>query len=187
VGNVIDRAESAAKRNTDAVLGAGIDVVYPNDPRRLAEPIREALGARKSLATLRSNIAMSAPDQASSPARIPGVRISESAGSEACCHRGARAGRTADRPPTEVQSAVRSTHNESPEPQTASHIAGRASLVPRKKDLPVAGRPRIRLTTITCSGRVKTKDPSESFAALFELGSKGKIRQLPGENLVKSF
>jgi DNA processing protein len=89
--------------------------------------------------------------------------------------------------PTDVQVALSSMQNESPEPETASLFPDEA-VSPHEKNI-------LRLLKADESTHIdqlvelleNEMSSSEIFAALFELELNGKVKQLPGKNFVKSF
>lgn len=89
--------------------------------------------------------------------------------------------------PTEVQAALSSMRNESPEPETASLFPDEAASPHEKKILRLLKADESTDIDQLVESLEAEVSSSEIFAALFELELNGKIRQPPGKNFVKSF
>jgi len=89
--------------------------------------------------------------------------------------------------PTEVQAALSSLQNESPEPETASLFPDEVSSPHEKRILKLLKADESTHIDQLVELLENEMSPSEIFAALFELELNGKVRQLPGKNFVKSF
>jgi DNA processing protein len=89
--------------------------------------------------------------------------------------------------PADVQAALSSMQNESPEPQTASLFPDEAISPHEKKILKLLKADESTHIDELVELLENEVSSSEIFAALFELELNGKIRQLPGKNFVKSF
>jgi DNA processing protein len=219
------RGAVASKGKTVAVLGTGIDVMYPRENTRLAEQI-VALGG--ALITefpvgtsptpqnfpIRNRIisGMSAGVLVVEAAEYSGTRITSrlaleqnrdvyavpgnvtnkgSWGPNTLIKQGAKLVATWEdvweELPTDVQAALTSLQNESPEPETASLFPDEATS-PRERNI-------LKLLKADESTHIdqlvelleNEMSSSEIFAALFELELNGKVKQLPGKNFVKSF
>ena len=219
------RGAIAGKGKTVAVLGTGIDVMYPKENTRLTEQI-VALGG--ALITefpvgtspvpqnfpIRNRIisGMSAGVLVVEAAEYSGTRITSrlaleqnrdvyavpgnvtnkgSWGPNTLIKQGAKLVATWEdvweELPADIQAALSSPQNESPE-------AGTASLFPDEVGSPHEKR-ILKLLKADESTHIDQLvelledevSPSEIFAALFELELNGKVRQLPGKNFVKSF
>ena len=219
------RGAVASKGKTVAVLGTGIDVMFPRENTRLAEQI-VALGG--ALITefpvgtsptpqnfpIRNRIisGMSAGVLVVEAAEYSGTRITSrlaleqnrdvyavpgnvtnkgSWGPNTLIKQGAKLVATWEdvweELPTDVQAALTSLQNESPEPETASLFPDEATS-PRERNI-------LKLLKADESTHIdqlvelleNEMSSSEIFAALFELELNGKVKQLPGKNFVKSF
>lgn len=89
--------------------------------------------------------------------------------------------------PAEVQAALGSTRNESPEPETASLFPDEVSSPHEKKILKLLKADESTHIDQLVELLENEMSSSEIFTALFELELNGKVRQLPGKNFVKSF
>lgn len=89
--------------------------------------------------------------------------------------------------PTDVQNALSSLRNESPEPETASLFPDEVSSPHEKKILKLLKADESTHIDELVELLEDEMSPSEIFAALFELELNGKVKQLPGKNCVKSF
>jgi len=219
------RGAIAAKGKTVAVLGTGIDVMYPRENTRLAEQI-VALGG--ALITefpvgtsptpqnfpIRNRIisGMSAGVLVVEAAEYSGTRITSrcaleqnrdvyavpgnvtnrnSWGPNTLIKQGAKLVATWEdvweELPAEVQAALSSMQNESPEPETASLFPDGVSSPHEKKILKLLQADESTHIDQLVELLENEMSSSEIFAALFELELNGKIRQLPGKNFVKSF
>jgi DNA processing protein len=89
--------------------------------------------------------------------------------------------------PTDVQIALSSMQNESPEPETASLFPDEVTAPHEKKIFQLLKADDSTHIDQLVELLENEMSPSEIFAALFELELNGKIRQLPGKNFVKSF
>jgi DNA processing protein len=219
------RGAVAAKGKTVAVLGTGIDVMYPKENTRLTEqmlalggalitefpvgtaptpqnfPIRNRIisgmsagvlvveAAEYSGTRITSRLAL---EQNRDVYAVPGnVTNKNSWGPNTLIKQGAKLVATWEdvweELPAEVQDALSSGQNESPE-------AAAASLFPDEIRSPHEAK-ILKLLKADESTHIdelvelleNEMSSSEIFAALFELELNGKIRQLPGKNFVKSF
>lgn len=89
--------------------------------------------------------------------------------------------------PAEVQAALSSMQNESPEPETASLFPDEVSSPHEKKILKLLKADESTHIDQLVELLETEMSSSEIFTALFELELNGKVRQLPGKNFVKSF
>jgi len=219
------RGAVASKGKTVAVLGTGIDVMYPRENTRLAEqivalggalitefpvgtsptpqnfPIRNRIisgmsagvlvveAAEYSGTRITSRVAL---EQNRDVYAVPGnVTNKGSWGPNTLIKQGAKLVATWEdvweELPTDVQAALTSLQNESPEPETASLFPDEATS-PRERNI-------LKLLKADESTHIdqlvelleNEMSSSEIFAALFELELNGKVKQLPGKNFVKSF
>ena len=219
------RGAVAAKGKTVAVLGTGIDVMYPKENTRLTEqmialggalisefpigtfpapqnfPIRNRIisgisagvlvveAAEYSGTRITSRLAL---EQNRDVYAVPGnVTNKNSWGPNTLIKQGAKLVATWEdvweELPADVQNALGSRRNESPELETASLFPDEVSS-PHEKAI-------LRLLKADESTHIDElvelleadMSPSEIFAALFELELNGKVRQLPGKNFVKAF
>ncbi len=219
------RGAVSVKGKTVAVLGTGIDVMYPKENTRLAEQIVALGGALISEFPIGTHPApqnfpirnriisgMSAGVLVVEAAEYSGTRITSrcaleqnrdvyavpgnvtnknSWGPNTLIKQGAKLVATWEdvweELPTDVQNALSSMRNESPEPETASLFPD-AAISPHEKKI-------LRLLKADESTHIDElvelleadMSSSEIFAALFELELSGKVKQLPGKNFVKSF
>jgi len=219
------RGAIAAKGKTIAVLGTGIDVMYPKENTRLTEqiialggalisefpvgtfpapqnfPIRNRIISGMSVGVLvveaaeysgtriTSRLAL---EQNRDVYAVPGnVTNKNSWGPNTLIKQGAKLVATWEdvweELPTEVQAALSSRQNESPEPETASLFPDEVSAPHEKKILKLLKADDSTHIDQLVELLENEMSPSEIFAALFELELNGKIRQLPGKNFVKSF
>jgi DNA processing protein len=211
------RGAVAAKGKTVAVLGTGIDVMYPKENSRLAEQI-VALGG--ALITefpvgtsptpqnfpIRNRIisGMSAEysgtrtttrcalEQNRDVYAVPGnVTNKNSWGPNTLIKQGAKLVATWEdvweELPTDVQVALSSMQNESPVPETASLFPDEATSPHERKILKLLKADESTHIDQLVELLENEMSSSEIFAALFELELNGKVRQLPGKNFVKSF
>ncbi len=219
------RGAVAAKGKTVAVLGTGIDVMYPKENTRLAEQIIALGGALISefpVGTaptpqnfpIRNRIisGMSAGVLVVEAAEYSGTRITSrlaleqnrdvyavpgnvtnknSWGPNTLIKQGAKLVATWEdvweELPPDVQAALSSMQNESPEPQTASLFPDEVTSPHEKKILRLLKADESTHIDQLVELLENEMSSSEIFAALFELELNGKIRQLPGKNFVKSF
>jgi len=89
--------------------------------------------------------------------------------------------------PADVQAALSSMQNESPEPETASLFPDEVASPHERKILKLLKADESTHIDHLVELLENEISSSEIFAALFELELNGKIRQLPGKNFVKSF
>ena len=219
------RGAIAAKGKTVAVLGTGIDVMYPKENTRLTEqmlalggalitefpvgtspapqnfPIRNRIisgisagvlvveAAEYSGTRITSRCAL---EQNRDVYAVPGnVTNKNSWGPNTLIKQGAKLVATWEdvweELPADVQAALSSMQNESPEPQTASLFPDEASSPHEKKILKLLKADESTHIDELVELLENEVSSSEIFAALFELELNGKIRQLPGKNFVKSF
>ena len=219
------RGAIAAKGKTIAVLGTGIDVMYPKENTRLTEqiialggalisefpvgtfpapqnfPIRNRIISGMSVGVLvveaaeysgtriTSRLAL---EQNRDVYAVPGnVTNKNSWGPNTLIKQGAKLVATWEdvweELPTEVQAALSSRQNESPEPETASLFPDEVTAPHEKKILKLLKADDSTHIDQLVELLENEMSPSEIFAALFELELNGKIRQLPGKNFVKSF
>jgi DNA processing protein len=89
--------------------------------------------------------------------------------------------------PTDVQQALRTVQNESPEPTTASLFPDEVRSPHEQKILKLLKPDQSTHIDELVEMLENEMSSSEIFAALFELELNGKVRQLPGKNFVKSF
>src|SRR5271166_4889168 len=219
------RGAIAAKGKTVAVLGTGIDVLYPKENTRLAEqilalggalitefpvgtspapqnfPIRNRIisgmsagvlvveAAEYSGTRITSRLAL---EQNRDVYAVPGnVTNKNSWGPNTLIKQGAKLVATWEdvweELPTDVQAALSSMRNESPEPETASLFPDEVTSPDEKKILRLLKADESTHIDELVELLEAEMSPSEIFAALFELELNGKIRQLPGKNFVKSF
>src|SRR5271166_6856656 len=89
--------------------------------------------------------------------------------------------------PKDIQVALSSMQNESPEPETASLFPDEVSSPHEKKILRLLKADESTHIDELVELLEAEISPSEIFAALFELELNGKVRQLPGKNFVKAF
>src|SRR5271154_2722075 len=219
------RGAVAAKGKTIAVLGTGIDVMYPKENTRLTEQIVALGGALISefpVGTfpapqnfpIRNRIisGMSAGVLVVEAAEYSGTRITSrlaleqnrdvyavpgnvtnknSWGPNTLIKQGAKLVATWEdvweELPADVQAALSSRQNESPEPETASLFPDEVIAPHEKKILKLLKADDSTHIDQLVELLENEMSPSEIFAALFELELNGKIRQLPGKNFVKSF
>jgi DNA processing protein len=219
------RGAVAAKGKTVAVLGTGIDVMYPKENTRLTEQIVALGGALITefpLGTfpapqnfpIRNRIisGMSAGVLVVEAAEYSGTRITSrlaleqnrdvyavpgnvtnknSWGPNTLIKQGAKLVATWEdvweELPPDVQAALSSIQNESPQPETASLFPDEVSSPHEKKILKLLKADESRHIDQLVELLENEMSPSEIFAALFELELNGKVRQLPGKNFVKSF
>ncbi|MGA2422500.1 MAG: DNA-processing protein DprA [Terriglobales bacterium] len=219
------RGAVAAKGKTVAVLGTGIDVMYPKENTRLTEqivalggalvtefpvgtpptpqnfPIRNRIisgmaagvlvveAAEYSGTRITSRLAL---EQNRDVYAVPGnVTNKNSWGPNTLIKQGAKLVATWEdvweELPTEVQAALSSLQNESPEPETASLFPDEVSSPHEKRILKLLKADESTHIDQLVELLENEMSPSEIFAALFELELNGKVRQLPGKNFVKSF
>ncbi len=219
------RGAVAAKGKTVAVLGTGIDVIYPRENTRLAEQILALGGAlitefpvgtapTPQNFPIRNRIisGMSAGVLVVEAAEYSGTRITSrcaleqnrdvyavpgnvtnrnSWGPNTLIKQGAKLVATWEdvweELPAEVQAALSSTRDESPEPEPASLFPDEVSSPHEKKilrSLKADESTHIDQLVELLENEISS---SEIFSVLFELELSGKIRQLPGKNFVKSF
>ena len=219
------RGAVAAKGKTVAVLGTGIDVMYPKENTRLTEQIVALGGALISefpVGTfpapqnfpIRNRIisGMSAGVLVVEAAEYSGTRITSrlaleqnrdvyavpgnvtnknSWGPNTLIKQGAKLVATWEdvweELPADIQAALSSMRNESPEPETASLFPDEVSSPHEKKILRLLKADESTHIDQVVELLEAEVSPSEIFVALFELELNGKIRQLPGKNFVKSF
>ncbi|HKC00328.1 MAG TPA: DNA-processing protein DprA [Terriglobales bacterium] len=219
------RGVIAAKGKTIAVLGTGIDVMYPKENTRLAEQIVALGGALISefpVGTfpapqnfpIRNRIisGMSAGVLVVEAAEYSGTRITSrcaleqnrdvyavpgnvtnknSWGPNTLIKQGAKLVATWEdvweELPADVQAALSSMQNESPEPETASLFPDEVASPHERKILKLLKADESTHIDHLVELLENEISSSEIFAALFELELNGKIRQLPGKNFVKSF
>jgi len=219
------RGAIAAKGKTVAVLGTGIDVMYPKENTRLAEQIVALGGALISefpVGTfpapqnfpIRNRIisGMSAGVLVVEAAEYSGTRITSrcaleqnrdvyavpgnvtnknSWGPNTLIKQGAKLVATWEdvweELPADVQAALSSAQNESPEPETASLFPDEVASPHEKKILRLLKADESTHIDQLVELLENEMSSSEIFAALFELELNGKIRQMPGKNFVKSF
>jgi DNA processing protein len=219
------RGAIAAKGKTVAVLGTGIDVMYPKENTRLTEqmlalggalitefpvgtspapqnfPIRNRIISGMSAGVLVVEAAeysgtritsRCALEQNRDVYAVPGnVTNKNSWGPNTLIKQGAKLVATWEdvweELPADVQAALSSMQNESPEPQTASLFPNEASSPHEKKILKLLKADESTHIDELVELLENEVSSSEIFAALFELELNGKIRQLPGKNFVKSF
>jgi DNA processing protein len=219
------RGAVAAKGKTVAVLGTGIDVMYPKENTRLTEqivalggalitefpvgtfpapqnfPIRNRIisgmsagvlvveAAEYSGTRITSRLAL---EQNRDVYAVPGnVTNKNSWGPNTLIKQGAKLVATWEdvweELPPDIQAALSSMQNESPEPETASLFPDEVSSPHEKKILKLLKADESTHIDQLVELLEAEMSPSEIFAALFELELNGKIRQLPGKNFVKSF
>ena len=89
--------------------------------------------------------------------------------------------------PTDIQAALRSTQNESPEAASASLFPDDVQSPHEQKLLKLLKPDQSTHIDELVEMLENEMSSSEIFAALFELELNGKMRQLPGKNFVKSF
>jgi DNA processing protein len=219
------RGAVAAKGKTVAVLGTGIDVMYPKENTRLTEqivalggalitefpvgtsptpqnfPIRNRIisgmsagvlvveAAEYSGTRITSRLAL---EQNRDVYAVPGnVTNKNSWGPNTLIKQGAKLVATWEdvweELPTDVQDALSSRQNESPEPETASLFPDDATSPHEIKILKLLKADESTHIDQLVELLEDEMSSSEIFAALFELELNGKIRQLPGKNFVKSF
>jgi DNA processing protein len=89
--------------------------------------------------------------------------------------------------PADVQNALSSLRNESPEPKTASLFPDDGTSPHEKNILKLLKADESTHIDELVELLEDEMSPSEIFAALFELELNGKVKQLPGKNFVKSF
>jgi DNA processing protein len=219
------RGAIAAKGKTVAVLGTGIDVVYPRENARLAQQIVALGGALVSefpVGTspvpqnfpIRNRIisGMSAGVLVVEAAEYSGTRITSrlaleqnrdvyavpgnvtnknSWGPNTLIKQGAKLVATWEdvweELPPEVQAALSSLQNESPEPETASLFPDEVASPHERKILRLLKADESTHIDQLVELLENEMSSSEIFAALFELELNGKVKQLPGKNFVKSF
>src|SRR5271157_4563892 len=219
------RGAVAAKGKTVAVLGTGIDVMYPKENTRLTEqivafggalitefpvgtpptpqnfPIRNRIISGMSAGVLVVEAAeysgtritsRCALEQNRDVYAVPGnVTNRNSWGPNTLIKQGAKLVATWEdvweELPAEVQAALSSMQNESPEPETASLFPDGVSSPHEKKILKLLQADESTHIDQLVELLENEMSSSEIFAALFELELNGKIRQLPGKNFVKSF
>jgi DNA processing protein len=219
------RGAVAAKGKTIAVLGTGIDVMYPKENTRLTEqivalggalitefpvgtpptpqnfPIRNRIisgmsagvlvveAAEYSGTRITSRLAL---EQNRDVYAVPGnVTNKNSWGPNTLIKQGAKLVATWEdvweELPANVQAALSSMQNESPEPETASLFPDEVKSPHEKKILNLLRADESTHIDQLVELLENEMSSSEIFAALFELELNGKIRQLPGKNFVKSF
>ncbi len=219
------RGAIAAKGKTVAVLGTGIDVMYPKENTRLTEqivalggalitefpvgtpptpqnfPIRNRIisgmsagvlvveAAEYSGTRITSRLAL---EQNRDVYAVPGnVTNKNSWGPNTLIKQGAKLVATWEdvweELPSEVQAALSSRQNESPEPETASLFPDEVASPHEKKIVRLLKADESTHIDQLVELLENEMSPSEIFAALFDLELNGKIRQLPGKNFVKSF
>jgi DNA processing protein len=219
------RGAIAAKGKTVAVLGTGIDVMYPKENTRLTEqivalggalitefpvgtpptpqnfPIRNRIisgmsagvlvveAAEYSGTRITSRLAL---EQNRDVYAVPGnVTNKNSWGPNTLIKQGAKLVATWEdvweELPADVQAALSSMQNESPEPETASLFPDEVTSPHEKKILKLLKADESTHIDQLVELLENEMSSSEIFAALFELELNGKIRQLPGKNFVKSF
>ena len=219
------RGAVAGKGKTVAVLGTGIDVMYPRENTRLAEqivalggalitefpvgtspapqnfPIRNRIISGMSVGVLVVEAAeysgtritsRCALEQNRDVYAVPGnVTNKNSWGPNTLIKQGAKLVATWEdvweELPTDVQVALSSMQNESPEPETASLFPDEVTSPHEKKVLKLLKADESTHIDQLVELLENEMSSSEIFAALFELELNGKIRQLPGKNFVKSF
>jgi len=219
------RGAVAAKGKTVAVLGTGIDVMYPRENTRLAEQIMALGGAlitefpvgtspTPQNFPIRNRIisGMSAGVLVVEAAEYSGTRITSrcaleqnrdvyavpgnvtnknSWGPNTLIKQGAKLVATWEdvweELPAEMQAALSSVQNESPEPETASLFPDEVSSPHEKKILRLLKADESTHIDQLVELLENEISSSEIFSVLFELELSGKIRQLPGKNFVKSF
>lgn len=219
------RGAIAAKGKTVAVLGTGIDVMYPKENTRLTEqivalggalitefpvgtpptpqnfPIRNRIisgmsagvlvveAAEYSGTRITSRLAL---EQNRDVYAVPGnVTNKNSWGPNTLIKQGAKLVATWEdvweELPADIQAALSSMQNESPEPETASLFPDEVTSPHEKKILKLLKADESTHIDQLVELLENEMSSSEIFAALFELELNGKIRQLPGKNFVKSF
>ncbi len=219
------RGAIAAKGKTVAVLGTGIDVMYPRENTRLTEqivalggalitefpvgtspapqnfPIRNRIisgmsagvlvveAAEYSGTRITSRLAL---EQNRDVYAVPGnVTNKNSWGPNTLIKQGAKLVATWEdvweELPPDVQAALTSLQNESPEPETASLFPDEVSSPHEKKILKLLKPDESIHIDQLVESLENEMSSSEIFAALFELELNGKVKQLPGKNFVKSF
>jgi DNA processing protein len=219
------RGAIAAKGKTVAVLGTGIDVMYPKENTRLTEqiialggalitefpvgtpptpqnfPIRNRIisgmsagvlvveAAEYSGTRITSRLAL---EQNRDVYAVPGnVTNKNSWGPNTLIKQGAKLVATWEdvweELPADIQAALSSMQNESPEPETASLFPDEVTSPHEKKILRLLKADESTHIDQLVELLENEMSSSEIFAALFELELNGKIRQLPGKNFVKSF
>jgi len=219
------RGAVAAKGKTVAVLGTGIDVMYPKENTRLTEqivalggalvtefpvgtpptpqnfPIRNRIisgmaagvlvveAAEYSGTRITSRLAL---EQNRDVYAVPGnVTNKNSWGPNTLIKQGAKLVATWEdvweELPPDVQAALSSQQNESPEPETASLFPDEATSPHERNILKLLKADESTHIDQLVELLENEMSSSEIFAALFELELNGKIRQLPGKNFVKSF
>jgi DNA processing protein len=219
------RGAVASKGKTVAVLGTGIDVMYPRENTRLAEqivalggalitefpvgtsptpqnfPIRNRIisgmsagvlvveAAEYSGTRITSRLAL---EQNRDVYAVPGnVTNKSSWGPNTLIKQGAKLVATWEdvweELPTDVQVALSSLQNESPEPETASLFPDEATSPHEKNILKLLKADESTHIDQLVELLENEMSSSEIFAALFELELNGKVKQLPGKNFVKSF
>jgi DNA processing protein len=219
------RGAIAAKGKTIAILGTGIDVMYPRENTRLAEqilalggslisefpvgtspvpqnfPIRNRIISGLSAGVLVVEAAeysgtritsRCALEQNRDVYAVPGnVTNKNSWGPNTLIKQGAKLVATWEdvweELPTDVQVALGSMQNESPEPASASLFPDDVQS-PHEQKLLKLLKPDQSTHIDELVEMLETEmSSSEIFSALFELELNGKVRQLPGKNFVKSF
>jgi DNA processing protein len=219
------RGAIAVKGKTVAVLGTGIDVMYPKENTRLAEqiialggalisefpvgthpapqnfPIRNRIISGMSVGVLVVEAAeysgtritsRCALEQNRDVYAVPGnVTNKGSWGPNTLIKQGAKLVATWEdvweELPADIQAALSSMQNESPQPETASLFPDEVSSPHEKKILRLLKADESTHIDQLMELLEAELSSSEIFAALFELELNGKIRQLPGKNFVKSF
>jgi DNA processing protein len=219
------RGAIVVKGKTVAVLGTGIDVMYPKENTRLAGqivalggalvsefpvgthpapqnfPIRNRIISGMSVGVLVVEAAeysgtritsRCALEQNRDVYSVPGnVTNKNSWGPNTLIKQGAKLVATWEdvweELPAEVQSALSSMQNESPEPETASLFPDEVTSPHEKKILRLIEPDESTHIDQLVELLENEMSSSEIFATLFELELNGKIRQLPGKNFVKSF
>ncbi|MGD1214427.1 MAG: DNA-processing protein DprA [Terriglobales bacterium] len=219
------RGAVAGKGKTVAVLGTGIDVMYPRENTRLAEqivalggalitefpvgtspapqnfPIRNRIISGMSVGVLVVEAAeysgtritsRCALEQNRDVYAVPGnVTNKNSWGPNTLIKQGAKLVATWEdvweELPIDVQVALGSMQNESPEPETASLFPDEVTSPHEKKILKLLKADESTHIDQLVELLENEMSSSEIFAALFELELNGKVRQLPGKNFVKSF
>src|SRR5450631_1001085 len=219
------RGAISAKGKTVAVLGTGIDVIYPKENSRLVEqiiamggaiitefpvssfaapqnfPIRNRIISGISIGVLVVEAAeysgtritaRCALEQNRDVFAVPGnVTNKNSWGPNTLIKQGAKLVATWEdvweELPGDVQVALSSMQNESPEPETASLFPDEMTSPHEKKILRLLKADESSHIDQLVELLEDEMSSSEIFAVLFELELNGKIRQLPGKNFVKSF
>jgi DNA processing protein len=219
------RGAVAAKGRTVAVLGTGIDVMYPKENTRLTEqiiafdgalitefpvgthpapqnfPIRNRIISGMSVGVLvveaaeysgtriTSRLAL---EQNRDVYAVPGnVTNKNSWGPNTLIKQGAKLVATWEdvweELPAEVQAALSSNQNPSPELQTGSLFPDEVISPHENKILKLLKADESTHIDQLVELLENEMSASEIFAALFELELNAKVRQLPGKNFVKSF